>query len=42
MTERDKGFPASRFLVRQGSKGWMVTIGNVGGQRWLGSVWRSI
>lgn len=24
MTERDKGAPASRFLVRQGSKGWIV------------------
>ncbi|TYO61865.1 hypothetical protein FXV83_35930 [Bradyrhizobium hipponense] len=24
MTERDKGSPASRFLVRQGSRGWMV------------------
>ena len=24
MTERDKGSAASRFLVRQGSKGWMV------------------
>ena len=24
MTERDKGSLASRFLVRQGFKGWMV------------------
>jgi hypothetical protein len=24
MTERDKASPPSRFLVRQGSKGWMV------------------
>ncbi|MET4442595.1 hypothetical protein ABIB75_000856 [Bradyrhizobium sp. GM2.2] len=24
MTERDKGSPPSRFLVRQGGKGWMV------------------
>ena len=24
MTERDKGAPPSRFLVRQGFKGWMV------------------
>lgn len=24
MKERDKAFPPSRFLVRQGAKGWMV------------------
>ncbi|MET3222941.1 hypothetical protein ABIE85_004239 [Bradyrhizobium diazoefficiens] len=24
MTERDKASPPSGFLVRQGSKGWMV------------------